>query len=161
MTTSSELEQQAIQIAARPYTITLIEDSEAKAWTAQVLELPGAIGEGDTPDQAVADVKDALYAIIALLLEQGAAIPEPFATRDFSGQLSLRLPPELHHRATVLAATEGVSLNRWLSAAVAGAAGYGSSPYRPISAAELSEIVRAAVTRDPAVLIEIEEKYTT
>jgi hypothetical protein len=84
-----------------------------------VLEVPGAIGEGDTPDEPVADVKNVLLAIIALSLDQGVTIPEPFDTRDFSGQLSLRLPPELHHRATVLAVTEGVSLNRCLFAAVA------------------------------------------
>jgi len=160
MTTSADIERQAAELASRPYTITLIEDPDAGAWTAQVLELPGAIGEGDAPDDAVVDVKNALRAIIRLSLEQGVTVPEPFATRDFSGQLSLRLPPELHQRATTLAATEGVSLNRWLSAAVAGAAGYGSSPYRPISAAELAEIVRAAVTRDPAALREIEEKYS-
>lgn len=160
MTTSPSSEHQAAELAARPYTITLIEDFEAGAWTAQVLEVPGAIGEGDTPDEAIGDVKNALLAIITLSLDQGVTVPQPFATREFSGQLSLRLPPELHHRATALAATEGVSLNRWLSAAVAGAAGYGSSPYRPISAAELAEIVRAAVTRDPAALREIEEKYS-
>jgi len=36
-----------------------------------------------------------LRAIIELSLEQDIAIPEPYATRQFSGQLSLRLPPEL------------------------------------------------------------------
>ena len=153
------LRGEAAELAARPYKFTL-ELGEDEVWTAGVLEIPGAISEGDTPDQAIANVVNALQGVIFTALRDGHPVPEPFATRDFSGQLSLRLPPELHQRATTLAATEGVSLNRWLSAAVAGAAGYGSSPYRPISAAELAEIVRAAVTRDPAALREIEEKYS-
>lgn len=75
MTSSPELEHQMAELAAGPYTITLIEDFEAGAWTAQMLEVPGAIGEGDTPDEAVADVKNALLVIIVLSLDLGVAIP--------------------------------------------------------------------------------------
>ena len=35
-----------------------------------------------------------------------------------SGRLILRIPPELHSRAAVIAKSEGTSLNTWITAAV-------------------------------------------
>jgi predicted HicB family RNase H-like nuclease len=36
----------------------------------------------------------------------------------YSGQFRLRLPPELHARAAIMAATQGKSLNAWVSDAI-------------------------------------------
>jgi predicted HicB family RNase H-like nuclease len=36
----------------------------------------------------------------------------------YSGQFRLRLPPELHARAAIMAATKGKSLNAWVSDAI-------------------------------------------
>lgn len=63
--------------------------------------------------------RDALRDLAIVRLEDGIESPEPFETRDYSGRLQLRLPPGLHRRAAMLVAQEGVSLNRWPSAAVA------------------------------------------
>ena len=90
----------------------------------QVLELPGAISEGDTPEEALTNGRDALAAVIAAMLDRGQAIPDPFELREFSGTTQLRMPPSLHARAVALARRDNVSLNRFLSAAVAHYIGY-------------------------------------
>ena len=114
---------EADAIAARSYTFTLVQD-ESGVWTSGVLEVPGVISEGDDPAEAIEMARDALRELAIVRLEDGIDIPEPFETRDYSGRLQLRIPPGLHRRAAMLAAQEGVSLNRWLSAAVAaGSAG--------------------------------------
>jgi predicted HicB family RNase H-like nuclease len=79
--------------------------------------------EGDTPGEAIEAVDDALTSVIEVLIEDGEDVPEPLYAREYSGRTQLRLPPTLHARAVMLAQAEGISLNRWLSDAVARAAG--------------------------------------
>ena len=106
-------------LAARPYARMLIPDLEDGGYVARVLEFPGCISEGDTPNEAIGNIEEALEAVIESMLLRGDPIPEPLADRDFSGRLNLRIPPSLHARASERAALEGVSLNRLLSDAVA------------------------------------------
>ena len=47
--------------------------------------------------------------------------PEPTAIKEYSGQLRLRLPRSLHGHLAARAATEGVSINTLIVAAVAAA----------------------------------------
>jgi predicted RNase H-like HicB family nuclease len=124
MATDNFSEHRARELATRPYTFTLTQGEDA-VWTAQVLELPGVIAEGDTADEAIAEGREALSEMLAYYLDEGRTIPEPFETRAFSGRTELRLNPELHRRVVKLAAEQGVSLNRWLAAAVADAAASG------------------------------------
>ena len=46
----------------------------------------------------------------------GEAIPEPLASRRFSGKFLVRVPPETHRRLAVEAAEAGISLNRLANA---------------------------------------------
>jgi predicted HicB family RNase H-like nuclease len=47
------------------------------------------------------------------------AIPEPLASKHFSGRFIIRVPPEVHRRLAVEAAEAHVSLNRLASAKLA------------------------------------------
>jgi predicted HicB family RNase H-like nuclease len=42
----------------------------------------------------------------------GEPIPEPLSTKKFSGELRVRLPPELHRALAIQAEEKGTSLNR-------------------------------------------------
>ena len=119
----SEIDARAEELAGRPYAFALTQ-GEDDVYTVQVLELPGAISEGDTPEEALTNGRDALAAIIAVMLDRGQEIPDPFELREFSGTTQLRMPPSLHARAVALARRDNVSLNRFLSAAVAHYIGY-------------------------------------
>jgi predicted RNase H-like HicB family nuclease len=158
-----ELVERAAQLAARPYTFTLVRDDD-QGWTSGVLEIPGVISEGDDPTEAITMAEDALQAIIESLLDDGLEVPEPFETREFSGRLQLRLNPELHRRATALATQEGVSLNRWLSAAVAraGGAADAGSALAAIALASLTDEERITdlETRQPRLVQVLREAAT-
>ena len=119
----NDIDHRADAFAARPYSFALTEGEDG-VYTAQVLELPGAISEGDTPQEALTNGRNALAAVIAAMLDRGQEIPEPFESREFSGTTQLRMPPSLHARAVALARRDNVSLNRFLSAAVAHYVGY-------------------------------------
>ena len=112
------MRDQSRQLAERPYTFTVVRGEDG-VWTSGVLEMSGVISEGDTPGEAIEMAGNALRGIILTMLEDGLQIPEPFETREYSGQMYLRIGPDMHQRAAMLAAEKGMSLNRWLAAAVA------------------------------------------
>jgi predicted HicB family RNase H-like nuclease len=115
----TDLDPRAAELAHRPYTFTLIHDKESDTWTSAVLEVPGAISDGAGPNEAIEMVRETLELMIDHRLRSGDEVPEPFETREWSGEMRLRMTPELHRRVSALAAHESVSLNRWLSAAIA------------------------------------------
>ncbi len=63
-----------------PYRITIVHDRDDegnKGFVAEVEELPGAISQGSSPEEAVASVYDAMAGWISVALEDGREIPEP------------------------------------------------------------------------------------
>lgn len=84
---------------ALPYRILLTPDADeegASGWVAEVVELDGCISQGETPQAAVARIRDAMEGWVAVALEEGKAIPEPRGEDDYSGRFLLRLPSSLH-----------------------------------------------------------------
>lgn len=142
-TKKTQLEDQVERIARRPYARMLIPDVEDGGYVARVLEFPGCLSEGGTPNEAIENIEEALRLVVQVMVESGQAIPEPLSAREYSGRLNLRIPPSLHARATERALVEGVSLNRLLSDAVAQRLG-----------AALSGISHASVPRGNAVTLE-------
>ena len=46
----------------------------------------------------------------------GEVVPEPLATKHFSGKFMIRVPPDVHRQLSIEALEAGVSLNRLASA---------------------------------------------
>jgi len=96
---------------------------------AEVEELPGAISQGATPEEAVSSVYDAMAGWISVALDDGREIPEPRDPEAFSGRFLLRLPRGLHAELARQAAQEGVSLNQYVATTLAGASGWRTREY--------------------------------
>lgn len=72
--------QLAKKLAMRPYLVMTAKSETTDGqptFNARTLEIEGCIGQGDTPEQAVQDLRDALVDYIESLLEDGLDIPEP------------------------------------------------------------------------------------
>lgn len=106
-----------------PYTIEIIRTNES-TWFARVVELPGCITEGDSPEDAAAMIRDAMAAWIEVALEDGQIVPEPKPAEDYSGKFVVRVPKSLHRDLVETAAREGVSLNQYIGAELARAVGH-------------------------------------
>src|SRR3972149_1375416 len=109
-----------------PYARVLTPD-ETGGYVAEVLELPGCISEGDTPDEAIENLEDAMRGWLQVALEDGQRIPEPLEAGEYNGRILLRVPRSVHARCVRLAGADGVSLNQWLLEAIGerlGAEGY-------------------------------------
>ncbi|MBU4231162.1 MAG: type II toxin-antitoxin system HicB family antitoxin [Desulfobacterales bacterium] len=102
-----------------PYSRVLIPDDESGTYTAVILEFPGCIAQGDTPQEAYEHLEDAAKDWIAAALDLKQEIPSPSQSLSFGGKILLRLPKSLHRRLTLIAETEGVSLNQFIVSALA------------------------------------------
>nr|WP_246404339.1 toxin-antitoxin system HicB family antitoxin [Nocardiopsis algeriensis] len=54
------------------------------------------------------------------MVRNGEQPPEAIADRTFSGRFQVRVPPEVHRQLALEAAEQNVSLNRLVSARLAG-----------------------------------------
>ena len=86
-----------------PYSRIVIPDKESGTFTAQVLEFPGCIAEGEFVQEAYERLDGAALSWIEAVLDLGQDIPAPIAVNEYGGKVALRLPKSLH-KQTVIAA---------------------------------------------------------
>jgi antitoxin HicB len=96
-----------------------LSEADGGGWLASVPALPGCMGDGATPEEAMADAKAAMAEWKAAAKELGRDIPGPAAT----GQWRQRVPKSLHEKLKIVAAREGVSLNAYVANVLAEQAG--------------------------------------
>ena len=106
------------QLLKKPYSRILIPDDDSGTFAAEILEFPGCIAQGDTPDQAYSNLEEAATGWVESALDLGQEIPDPFLNQGFSGKIALRLPRSIHRQAALLAQRDNTSLNQFLLAAI-------------------------------------------
>jgi antitoxin HicB len=105
-----------------PYTIELTR-SAGGGWFVRVRELPGCMSQGETPQEAMDMIQDAMRGWIEISLEDGDPIPEPRTMDEYSGKFVVRVPRSLHRDLVEAADREGVSLNQYVNVVLARAVG--------------------------------------
>jgi len=68
-----------------------------------------------TPEAALKGIRKVVEDVVKDMRENGEEIPEPIASRRYSGKFMIRVPPEVHRNLAIKAAEAGVSLNRLAS----------------------------------------------
>jgi len=118
------LEKDLEYYANLPYNIIVEkwDDGNGPYWVARVVELPHCLIHGDTPEEAIAEIEEVKRDWIKSNLERGLKIPEPIPHKH-SGQISLRIPPSLHKVVADRAVVEGISLNQYMTTALARSVG--------------------------------------
>jgi len=95
-----------------PFIVEQVEDEDGGLyWFAEVPDLPGCCADGDTPEELVEMLAEAIKAWTNDAKERGQPVPEPSRTEKFSGRVVLRMPPSLHRRLSLMAKRNRVSLN--------------------------------------------------
>jgi predicted RNase H-like HicB family nuclease len=90
---------------------------------AEILEFPGCFAQGNTPEEAYANLEKAAESWIDTSISQGQQIPEPSSNVTYSGNIALRMPRSIHRQAARLADRDGTSLNTYLVSSVAARVG--------------------------------------
>jgi predicted HicB family RNase H-like nuclease len=99
------------------YRITWSEDDQE--YVGLCAEFPSLSWLASSPETALRGIRSVVAEVVAEMKRGREHIPEPLATRRFSGKFMIRVPPETHRRLALEAAEEGVSLNRLASAKLA------------------------------------------
>ena len=60
-------------------------------------------------------IRKVVAEVVRDLVESGEPVPEPIASRQYSGKFLVRVPPDVHRKLALQAAEAGVSLNRLAS----------------------------------------------
>ena len=98
------------------YTYRVTWSEEDNEHVGLCTEFPSLSWLARTPEAALKGIRKVVADVVADLEAQGEALPEPLATKQYSGKFMVRVPPELHRRLALEAAEAGVSLNRIASA---------------------------------------------
>lgn len=96
------------------YMVNINWSEEDQAYVAEVPELPGCATHGSTYEKAVRNAEDAIETWLSGAKESKYPIPEPLATKYFSGKFVARLNPPLHRYLTLKASQKKKSLNRFV-----------------------------------------------
>jgi predicted RNase H-like HicB family nuclease len=108
-----------------PYPVTLVQDGTGEAeWVATVDALPGCTARGATPNEALERASTAMDEWLESAKREGKDVPEPKTSQSHSGRLLLRMPQTLHAELSRAAERENVSLNQFITDALAGALGW-------------------------------------
>ena len=82
-------------------------------------EFPSLSWLAKTPEAALKGVQKVVADVVADLQANGESVPDALAERRYSGEFKVRIPSQMHRHLVMMAAEQGVSLNRLASAKLA------------------------------------------
>ena len=122
MSADVERHQSPEELAAQPWSREVVADEDG-VFVASVPELDGCFADGDSIEEALANLDEVLREWLELAVEEGAAVPQPRrqSAEVYSGRFSVRVPRSLHRELSERAEAEGSSLNQLVAVLLAAA----------------------------------------
>ena len=94
-----------------PFTVRKLSLEEGGGYMAEALDLNGCMADGQTVEEAIHQLEDAIKSWIKTAQSLNRPIPTPSSDCKFSGKWVVRTPVSLHRKLVELSKVEGVSLN--------------------------------------------------
>jgi predicted HicB family RNase H-like nuclease len=98
------------------YTYRVTWSENDKEHVGLCAEFPSLSWLAKTPEAALRGIRKVVSDVISDMKAKKEPIPEPIATRRYTGKFQVRIPPEVHRRLCLEATEEGISLNRLINA---------------------------------------------
>ncbi|MDR1964136.1 MAG: type II toxin-antitoxin system HicB family antitoxin [Planctomycetaceae bacterium] len=99
---------------ADKYTYRVEWSEEDHVHIARCLEFPSLITHGNTIQKALTEIEKVVTECIKWMEEEKESIPEPFSTKKIKGNLTIKVPSEIHKKLVIKSAEEGVSINQYI-----------------------------------------------
>jgi predicted HicB family RNase H-like nuclease len=96
------------------YTYRVEWSEEDKVHIARCLEFPSLMAHGNTARTALLEIEKVVAESVKWMEEEQEPVPEPFGLKKFKGNLTVRVPSEVHKELVIKSAEEGVSLNQYI-----------------------------------------------
>ncbi len=104
---------------ADKYTYRVLWSEEDQEYVGLCAELPSLSWLERSQAAALRGIIEIARQAVVDMAKKHEPIPEPVATRRYSGQFKVRIPPQVHRQLAIEAAEAHVSLNRLVSAKLA------------------------------------------
>ena len=101
------------------YTYRVTWSAEDGEHVGLCAEFPSLSWLADTPEAALAGIRQVVAEAVADMAAAGETVPAPLAEKHYSGEFRVRIPPEVHRALAMQTAEQGISLNRLASAKLA------------------------------------------
>ena len=101
------------------YTYRVTWSPEDNEHVALCAEFPSLSWLAKSPESALKGIQKLVADVVADMLASGEAVPDALAEKTYSGEFRVRIPPMVHRQLALMAAEQGVSLNRLASAKLA------------------------------------------
>ena len=92
------------------FSIELFKDDDGD-WFAHFEELPNVSAFGNSPEEALKELKEAWEAMKESYLSHNEPIPTAPAKKEYSGHFNVRIDKRVHRALAIEAAQAGISLN--------------------------------------------------
>jgi len=101
------------------YTYRVTWSEEDQEYVGLCTEFPSLSWLTETQESALEGIRQLVANVISDMKKNKEKIPVPISIRKYSGKFIVRIPPEVHRKLAEIAAEEGVSINRLVSARLA------------------------------------------
>jgi predicted HicB family RNase H-like nuclease len=98
------------------YTYRVTWSDEDNEYVGLCAEFPSLSWLAATPEAALKGIRKTVAEVVEDLKKNREPVPEPIATKRYSGKFMVRVPPAIHRNLAIQAAETGISLNRIASA---------------------------------------------
>ena len=98
------------------YTYRVTWSDEDNEYVGLCAEFPSLSWLAATPEAALKGIRKTVAEVVEDLKQNRETVPEPIATKRYSGKFMVRVPPAIHRNLAIQAAETGISLNRIASA---------------------------------------------
>lgn len=96
------------------YTYRVTWSNEDKEYVGLCAEFPSLSWLAGTPEEALRGIRSVVAEAIADMKLNKEPIPEPIATKRYSGKFTVRVTPDVHRLLAIQAAESKVSINRFV-----------------------------------------------
>lgn len=101
-----------------PYSYVVEWSDADNCYLGSIVELEKNMTCGESPEEVIKNLKDALKAYIITSLEGHLEIPEPLKLSNFKGNITYRTTQEKHYNLAKTAKLKGISINSFIDQAV-------------------------------------------
>lgn len=101
------------------YTYRVTWSEEDQEYVGLCTEFPSLSWLAETQELTLSGIRQLVANVISDMKKNNEEIPIPISIRKYSGKFMVRIPPEVHRKIAEIAAEEGVSINRLVSARLA------------------------------------------
>ena len=101
------------------YTYRVTWSPEDKEHVGLCTEFPSLSWLAKTPEAALKGIRKVVADVVRDMESNGEPAPDALAEKTYSGEFRVRIPPMVHRNLALMAAEQGVSLNRLASAKLA------------------------------------------